>query len=143
MKRQLLAGSLLFFMNPSFAADATSEKVLDLVRQQAEAQRLFDVNKLKDLTAENYIEVSPRGEVDPREKMLGFYAPSNKVEAPVMKIEEPQVRILGDTAIVISRLNFSMNAQGKTQNFSMRATHVAQKIGTAWKLVSAHYSNIK
>ncbi len=35
-----------------------------------EAQRTFDVRQLDDVLAPDYVEISPAGEVDPRDKVL-------------------------------------------------------------------------
>ena len=77
--------------------------MLDLVRRHAQAQNGFDQAALRSLTADDYVEVSPAGEVDPRDKMLSFYAPEKKAPAPQVALEEPLTRINGDTAIVIER----------------------------------------
>ena len=85
---------------PALAADDAAD-VLTLVRQHAAAQTQFDVPALAALTADNYVEVSPMGEVDTREKMLAFYAPEKKTATPVITVEEPLVRVTGGTAVLI------------------------------------------
>ncbi len=123
-------------------ADAGGE-VLALIQRHVTAQGAFDVDSLKAVTANDYIEVSPAGEVDPRAKMLGFYAPEHKGPAPTMTVEEPVTRILGDTVIVIAKLAYSMNGpDGKARSVAMRASYVAQKFGATWKLVSVQYTGI-
>jgi hypothetical protein len=61
----------------ALAAPAEDE-VKTLVRRFTAAQSGFDAATLKTLTADNYIEISPLGEVDPREKMLSFYGKKDK-----------------------------------------------------------------
>ena len=70
------------FAQAALADDAAD--VLNLVRQHVAAQTQFDVPALAALTADNYVEVSPMGEVDTREKMLAFYAPEKKTATPVI-----------------------------------------------------------
>ena len=126
---------------PALAADDQAD-VLSLVRQHVAAQTSFDVPTLAALTADNYVEVSPLGEVDTREKMLAFYAPEKKTAAPVITVEEPLVRVSGDTAVLIGKLAISVNAGGQQRQMAMRASYVAIKQGPAWKLMSVQYTGI-
>lgn len=126
---------------PALAADDQAD-VLSLVRQHVAAQTQFDVPALAALTADNYVEVSPMGEVDTREKMLAFYAPEKKTATPVITVEEPLVRVSGDTAVLIGKLAISVNAGGQQRQMAMRASYVAVKQGQAWKLMSAQYTGI-
>ncbi|MED5593953.1 nuclear transport factor 2 family protein [Janthinobacterium sp. P210006] len=126
---------------PARAADDDAA-VLNLVRQHVAAQASFDAPALAALTADNYAEVSPLGDVDTREKMLAFYAPEKKSAAPVIAVEEPFVRVAGDTAVLIARLAVTVQAGGQQRNMALRASYVAKKEGAAWKLLSAQYTGI-
>jgi len=57
------------------------EEINTLLRQFAEAQKNYDARVLDEILAPDYVEISPLGEVDPRAKVLGFYAPENKERA--------------------------------------------------------------
>ncbi|KAB8063520.1 nuclear transport factor 2 family protein [Janthinobacterium violaceinigrum] len=126
---------------PARAADDDAA-VLNLVRQHVAAQASFDAPALAALTADNYAEVSPLGDVDTREKMLAFYSPEKKSAAPVIAVEEPFVRVAGDTAVLIARLAVTVQAGGQQRNMALRASYVAKKEGAAWKLLSAQYTGI-
>lgn len=128
------------FAQAALADDAAD--VLNLVRQHVAAQTQFDVPALATLTADNYVEVSPLGEVDTREKMLAFYAPEKKTATPVITVEEPLVRVKGGTAVLIGKLAISVNAGGQQRQMAMRASYVAVKEATGWKLMSAQYTGI-
>jgi ketosteroid isomerase-like protein len=128
------------FAQAALADDAAD--VLNLVRQHVAAQTRFDVPALAALTADNYVEVSPLGEVDTREKMLAFYAPEKKTATPVITVEEPLVRVSGGTAVLIGKLAISVNAGGQQRQMAMRASYVAIKEGANWKLMSAQYTGI-
>lgn len=116
-----------------------------LLKTFVEAQRTFDVAQLDDLLAPDYVEVSPAGEVDPRAKVLGFYAPDKKVaDAPPATLDEIATRVTGDTAITIARLTYQMKGpDGASMERSMRCVFVTRIIGTRWKLVSAQYTPIR
>ena len=125
------------------SVDDPAAAVLQLVRQHAQAQSSFDQAALQTLTADNYIEISPVGELDTREKMLGFYAQDKMRPAPAVAVEEAVTRLLGDSAIVVAKLAYTMTLDGNSRNFAMRASFVAHKTNGAWKLVSAHYTGIR
>ena len=126
---------------PARAADDDAA-VLNLVRQHVAAQASFDVPALAALTADNYAEVSPLGDVDTREKMLAFYAPEKKSAAPVIMVEEPFMRVAGDTAVLIARLAVTVQMGGQQRAMALRASYVAKKEGAVWKLLSAQYTGI-
>lgn len=126
----------------ALAAPAEDE-VKTLVQRFTAAQSGFDAATLKTLTADNYIEISPLGEVDPREKMLSFYGKKDDKPRPEIGVDEMSTRVLGDSAVTIGRVFYSMNAGGQTRTFSLRSVFVAAKQGGSWKLVSAQYTPIR
>ncbi|MBB5367909.1 MULTISPECIES: nuclear transport factor 2 family protein [unclassified Janthinobacterium] len=125
----------------ALAADEDAT-LISLVQQHVKAQADFNVPALTALTTDNYVEVSPLGGVDTREKVLAFYAPDKKTAAPVITVEEPLVRVSGDTAVLIAKLSMTVTAGGQQRPVALRASYVAKKDGGAWKLLSAHYSGI-
>jgi ketosteroid isomerase-like protein len=139
----LLAGSVFAQKKPDVKTEAA---LISVVKQLVDAQSTFDMAALRKLTTADYIEISPLGEFDPREKMLGFYKPELKPKNMEIKndADEFSVRGYGKFAIVIVRLNFLITMDGKTAPpRSMRATYVCRKEKGAWKIASAHYSGIR
>jgi ketosteroid isomerase-like protein len=128
--------------NASARDDATMA-VTRVTGKFLEAQRSFDLPAIRALTAENYIEISPAGELDDREKMLGFYAPDKKTQAPPLALEHELTRVFGDVAIQTVKLTYTMAAGGEARKMSLRATLVAQQRAGEWKLVSAQYTGIR
>lgn len=124
------------------AAPADAE-LLALVQRHAQAQSSFDQAALKAITAENYVEISPVGEVDGREKMLSFYAPEQKRPSPQVQVDEPAVRLFGDTALISARLSYRLDQEGAARTFAMRAGYVARRVDHQWLLVSAQYTGIR
>ena len=115
-----------------------------LVERFSKAQQAFDVATLRDLTAEDYVEVSPLGEVDPRDKMLGFYAPEHKVDPPEMSIQDNQVRVFGDIGVVLARISYTMKGlDSQPHTHDLRATFVARKTSEGWKLVSTSFTPLR
>jgi uncharacterized protein (TIGR02246 family) len=125
-------------------ADTASTDVTALIHRFIRAQQSFDPAALKAATTENYIEVSPLGEVDKRDAVLGFYDPAHRVDVPSASISGDSFRIFGDTAIDIAAITYTVAETGKpSHDVRMRATFVAVRQQGVWKLVSAHYTTIR
>ncbi len=116
-----------------------------LLQTFVEAQRTFDVRQLDELLTPDYVEISPAGDVDPRAKVLSFYAPDKKVaDAPAATLDEISTRLSGDTAITIARVTYHMKgADGAAVERSMRCVFVTRIVETRWKLVSTQYTPIR
>jgi ketosteroid isomerase-like protein len=121
------------------APAAEREALTNLVRSFTQAQHDFDLATLRALTAENYVEVSPLGEVDARDKMLGFYAPDQKIAAPPVTVTDFSVRLFGDSAAVIAKITYDVPGHPMT----MRGTYIAHREASGWKLVSVQCTAIR
>ena len=108
------------------------------------AQQAFDAGKLATLTTPDYVEISPVGEVDSREKMLSFYAPDRKTAAPDLAISDVAVRTFGDAAVAIARIAYTAQRPGQPiRTTELRASFVAHRLSGEWKIASAHYTGIR
>lgn len=130
----------------AFAQTKDETAVIGLVKQMTEAQIKYDAAALDKIFTADYIEISPRGEFDPREKVLGFYAPEanpgDKFKATV-EATASSFRRYGKTAVLIVQLNYLMTDDGKPlPPRSMRATFVCLKDKGQWKIASAQYTGI-
>ena len=124
------------------------EEINTLLRQFTEAQKNYDAAKLDEILAADYVEISPAGEVDPRAKVLGFYAPEKKKERGgelvSYGLDEINTRIYGDTAIVVARLPFTMKTpDGQSMSRALRCTIVCRKSRGKWRIASAQYTGIR
>jgi ketosteroid isomerase-like protein len=138
----LLLLPALYAPAPPISDEATA--LVELVRRHTEAQRMHDQETLKRTTADTFVEVSPAGEVDPREKWLGFYAPDKNSAMPTLTVLEPQARVFGDTGIVIAKLAIVMKApDGSAREMAMRVTWVARRVDGVWSLISSQYTGIR
>lgn len=121
--------------------DAALTRLVDSFTQ---AQRDYDPAALARLTTPDYVEVSPIGEVDTREEVLGFYAPEKKRPARVLTISEHLVRRDGNDAVVIVKLGFIAPGPGGTMRaVAMRASFVARRAGRTWRLAATHYTPVR
>ncbi|SEM78720.1 protein of unknown function [Sphingomonas gellani] len=132
---RVLAPLALVATAPAMAAPGDEAAVSRLTDAFVAAQRGFDQAALARLTAPGYVEISPLGDVDARDRMLGFYAPDKKRDSPPLILTERSVRLYGDTAVETARLAFGPAA--------MRATYVAHRQGREWVLISAQFTPIR
>lgn len=119
-----------------------------LIKQMNDAQIAYDSAALDKIFAADYIEVSPVGEFDPREKVLGFYTPEAKVGAGKMSakldVTDFSIRQYDKFAIVISKFTYLLENEGKPlPPRSMRVMTVFRKEKNGWKIASAQYTGIR
>jgi ketosteroid isomerase-like protein len=111
-----------------------------------EATRTGDVKTLESLTAPQFFEVSPAGQMDPREKFLGFYAPSKFDASRAPKsigVDEITVVDLGQTAMLCWKETFTVETPAGARSISMRSSGAFQKTPTGWKIVSRQVTGIR
>ena len=116
--------------------------------QRAEAfvqvRNQFDQAAMMAMMAPEYQEVSPVGEVDSRERVIGFYAPDKKSAAPPMTITETVARPAGTIGVVTMRIAYTMPGKdGQMQTRALRAGFVAQRIKGDWQFVSLQFTPIR
>ncbi|UZK66359.1 nuclear transport factor 2 family protein [Sphingomonas sp. M1-B02] len=129
---------------PVQTADASDAALVALARSFVDAQANFDQKRLSDLTTDDYVEISPVGEVDPKAEFIGFYAPDKKRAVPTTALSEPLVRHYGNAASIIARLGFDVPLpDGTSRSVAVRVTYLAIRSGTDWKLASAHYTPVR
>lgn len=138
-----IAGALACLSITAAHAATPEQSVSELVQRFTTAQGTFDRAALEALTAENYIEISPLGEVDPRARMLSSYVKHDDKQLPTISVDEITPRVLGNTAIVLAKVSYVMTVGGQTRTASLRSSFVAQQQDGAWKLVSAQYTPIR
>lgn len=140
--------TLCFTVITAFAQSKDNESLKSLIKQLTDAQTNYDPNKLDKILTADYVEISPVGEFDPREKVLGFYKPELKPPADKMtasvEAADFSIRNYGKFAVVITRLNYTITSNGKSlPPRSIRATFVCRKEKGVWKIASAQYTGIR
>ncbi len=131
-----------------FAQTKDEDSLKNLVKQMTDAQTNFQPDTLDKIFTADYIEISPVGEFDTREKVLGFYKPELKPPADKMSAtvsaDEFSIRSYDKFAVVIMRLNYTMTSEGKPlPPRSIRTMLVCRKEKAAWKIASAQYTGIR
>ena len=116
--------------------------------QRAEAfvrvRNQFDQAAMIAMMAPDYQEVSPIGEVDSRDRVIGFYAADKKSVAPPMTITEAVARPSGAIGVVTMRIAYTMPGKdGQMQTRALRAGFVARRIKGDWQFVSLQFTPIR
>jgi ketosteroid isomerase-like protein len=117
--------------------------VLATVQAFSDARVRFDAAKLGQLITSDYVEVSPRGELDRRAAVLAFYAADKASAVPAMVFSTQDVRRYGDTAIVLGTIEYTVSAtNGATVKRSVRVTYVERLVGGRWLMASTQFTGI-
>ncbi|MBK8303544.1 MAG: nuclear transport factor 2 family protein [Chloracidobacterium sp.] len=112
------------------------------------AQTNYDAAALDAVFTADYIEISPVGEFDRRDKVLGFYKPELKPDPAKVSTKsnasEWSIRVRDKSAVVILRLDYTITAEGKTMPpRGMRVMLVCAKEKGVWKIASAQYTGMR
>jgi ketosteroid isomerase-like protein len=126
----------------------SSEVDIQKLGQRAEAfvrvRNQFDQAAMIAMMAPEYQEVSPVGEVDSRERVIGFYAADKKSAAPPMTITETVARPAGTIGVVTMRIAYTMPGKdGQMQTRAIRAGFVARRTKGDWQFVSLQFTPIR
>lgn len=125
-------------------ARPASEPFIPLLRGFLDAERDFDQAGIAARITQDYVEVSPIGEVDERERMLGFYALANKRAAPAIALDEVTTQVVRDAATVTARLGYSVpGPDGQVRMIAMRGGFVFRRERGDWKIAFAQYTPIR
>lgn len=118
-------------------ASAQNLEVQSLIERFDAARIQHDPAALTKTLAADYEEISPIGEVDAREKVLGFYTAELKQPAPAMTSEPLVIRSHGNVAVITTRKSFTIPG-GQVR--AVRVRYVAERAAGRWLLVSAQYT---
>lgn len=133
----LIAGLAIAGEGMAPMVEAPEAGLRTLVERFETARTRFDPAALDRTLAPDYEEISPVGDVDTRDKVLGYYAPEAKRPAPPMVGTDIVAHAQGPIGIVTARRTISL-PNGTTR--SVRVRYVARKAQGDWRLVSAQYT---
>jgi len=145
----LLTGTTVIEAQSRNKQNSDQQALTELVKQMVNAQTNFDTPPLEKVYAADFIEISPVGEVDPREKTIGFYKPEANPDQDKMKAavttDEFSIRTYDNFAIVIARVTFAQTGSEPPARppFSLRVTLVCRKEKGVWRISSAQYTAIR
>lgn len=119
--------------SPGSAADLEG-----LARAYVQAQFSFNQQAIRDLTAPTFVEISPRGEVDERDKVISFYAPDKRTDAPGYTISNAIVRATNDTAVITQTITIGKSPRTISLSQGLTAAYLRGE----WKITSSQTTPI-
>lgn len=145
MKIIVLISLLILNCLSVFAQKSKKDEVISIVKQAVAAQETYDTAALEKLYASDYIEISPKGEIDPRAKAIGFYKVEDTEKArsstPRYILDEFQVRRYGKFALIISRFSIGLkNNLSRPPTAVGLVVYALRKEKGAWKIYSAQFT---
>jgi hypothetical protein len=125
-------------------ADVNQIKVIELIQKFDSAKVSFDPETLSKVLADIYVEVSPTGEIIPRQQFLALYIPQHKTSSnPNLSSHRWNVKTIKDTAEVLSQVEYDIKtSENTTEHVMLRVLYVAHLYGDDWKLISVQYTPI-
>jgi ketosteroid isomerase-like protein len=118
--------------------DAEAEliaEVFTVERNWVAAHRTIDIDVLSSILAENYRQIQTDGSVIGREELLQSYKSGDR-SWETAQATDYEVRILGDTALLIGKWKGIGENSGEKFDYSARFLAVYQKVDQDWQLVS-------
>lgn len=132
---EAVAACVLSAAMSAWAGPKDDEQVRALAQAFVLAEFSFDQASLHRLTAQQFVEISPKGEVDERQAVLSFYSSEKKeVPAPPYTIRDQRVRLSGDVAVITQTLVIGTPPRA----ISLSQSLTAVLVGGQWKLASSH-----
>jgi hypothetical protein len=143
--------TLLGATAPAVAADSSATQALATVKSVLEAQRQFDLPTLERLLADDYLEISPLGVVDPRARALSFYGPQARkafqaqgVSTGPIRYAEDVVRIDGNRATVIVLDTTPIHDRRGSWQISLRVQMTLRRAADRrWQVETAQFTTYR
>jgi hypothetical protein len=126
------------------ASNLDEGMAVKLVEKQIHAQLAFDADMLEKILDDSYFEVSPVGEIDSKNKVLGFYSNENKKPSPKASLQNVNVRVYQQFSVVIAELVFDVVLpNGQNNTITMTGSWVIAVSEMAPVIVSAQYTPLR
>jgi hypothetical protein len=116
----------------------SAQEVLDLVQRWESAELHEDAAALDGLLAEDFHGIGPLGFVLSRQQWLGRYRGGLRNAA--FEAKDPQVRMYGDTAVVVAVQKQETTFQEHDSSGEFRLGMVAVKRGSGWAIANIQLS---
>jgi ketosteroid isomerase-like protein len=139
---RIAAAAITLAAMPAQAQSSADKPLVQLMHAFIDAEQAFDQQRLATLITNDYVEISPIGDLDPRATFLGFYAADKKVPFPQMNWSAPMIRHWGDTASLITTVSFDRPAPAgqPAQRAKMSVNFLAVRQAGQWKIASAQFT---
>jgi len=147
MKQVIAIAALLLAGIASVAAQTptsnqTEQQLKRMTREMADSAIHGDKAVAERYLADAYIETDGFGKVATRAQVLANYPGVPPSMKATMDLEDIQVHVYGDTAVVSTRGVMHLEANGQKIINSYRVTDIWMHRNAGWQLIAEHYSNI-
>ena len=146
--RRTFAIAALFLATCSVAAAQTpadkqaEQELLKITREMIDTTLRGDKSAFERYTADTYIETDFNGAVTTRAKLLDNFLTPPPSMKPTLELQDVQVHLYGDTAVMSSRGVYRAEANGQKITNYFRTTDVWLRREGRWQLVASHGSQI-
>ena len=114
----------------------TGNDVLTAARRRAEALSSGDPEELRRWLHEGFVWTSHRGEVFDRAAYVE--ANAHRLRWVSQELVDPQVTVVGDTAIVVAAVRDVVERDGGPVTFTMRVTQTWIRSADGWQCLAGH-----
>jgi ketosteroid isomerase-like protein len=130
---------------PDSTADRTKAELMQLERDIGAANVRRDAAFFERVEAEEFVFTDSGGGVTTKaEDVAGVKAPPNPdVKLLAYDVDDMQVRLYGDTAVVTGRVTTRQLVKGEERTGKSRFTDVFVRRDGRWQLVAGHSSRMK
>lgn len=118
------------------AANKAERAVRELERQYRDAVMRQDIAAVGRILADDFIATSSRGEIRDKAKEIDDMRPSPDFKMEAFNLDDINVRIFGDTAVVTGRSTLQVAFKGKSGTTLFRYTRVYVKRNGRWQVVA-------
>ncbi len=144
-KAILLSVFVLLSTFAVFSQNRQNDEVIAVAKKAVQAQENYDPVTLDKIYASDYIEISPKGEIDERAKAIGFYKVEDvekaKARTPRYILDEFKVRHYKNFAMVISKFSIGLkNDATKAPSPVGLVLYALRKEKGQWKIYSAQFT---
>jgi hypothetical protein len=131
--RSVFACFLILLISSTRAQQNPEQEILRTTRGWLKSASQGDRAGLNAIMDARFIAVTPGGDILTKERLVPD-DPTPVQQLPPFDLENPIVRLYGDTAVLMTRLSTAGVSQ------TMNATFVYSKRDNSWRLVAVHIS---
>lgn len=119
-----------------------TQEVLNVEHAWTEAHLNGDVQTLEEIMAFDYVKIQPDGSLSDKQATLASYQPDQR-EWEVARGDEYDVRVYGDTAVVIGRWTARGINHGESFDYAARFLSIYVRRDGRWQMVAEQSTDIK
>ena len=138
----VILATALFAAAQTPAEKQAEQELVRITREMIDTSLRGDKSDFERYTADTYLETDFNGAVTTRSRILDNFLTPPASMKPTLEIQDVQVHVYGDTAVMSSRGNYRAEANGQKLAYVFRTTDVWLRRDGRWQLVASHDSQI-